>query len=285
MSLLSAVPRGIVLAMQVTLVALVLLATVPMALGGIDVDVKDDAEIKYDASTCSIRVNLEADISTDLYFDITGFSYAVYFNAGGKTFIVCEEDVGTIKRNGTTTVNVNGEVPLVLLAMTMLSGASDGSDASIVANIRGSTLAGMISASISVGTSVANVIDDAVITITDYGFGSDVLDAAFKVGASEILEEIAGSAPGGKFVITIGKAPGPVVTCEVTLTDDGAGGFDIETNIISSVGGSLTDALETIADAVAGGTVDGECNGVPFTLTEDQLTFATEMLMVVYGGL
>ncbi|MDR0334531.1 MAG: hypothetical protein LBH69_01425 [Methanomassiliicoccaceae archaeon] len=45
MSLLSSVPRGIVIAMQVALVLLVLLATVPIALGGVHVNVTEPADI------------------------------------------------------------------------------------------------------------------------------------------------------------------------------------------------------------------------------------------------
>jgi hypothetical protein len=274
MSKLSAIPRGIVIAMHLALISLVLLATVPLALGGLDVKMVGDPEVKYE--DYSIKVSLTADVTTDLYFDITGFSCDVSVTFGGQTLDVPGEAV-TISKKGSTRINVDVEIPLTSVLMMMLSSASyDDQDIILTVVIKGSTLGGMISTSVKVDTVIADGIvrDDILVNDPDH------LKVKFTMpSGSGLLEDIFGSGP---IAITIGE-PGKEVTFTVNTYPRGADDpFVIILDMVSSAGSSLIADLEAVL--VAGGdvTVTYGGNTYTFKLTEEQLRFIINMLKTLH---
>lgn len=268
MSLLSAIPRGVVLAMQLALVSLVLLATVPIAMGGVQID-NADPEVKFDDTTYTVKVDMTASISTNLYFDVTGFSAGVSLAAGDQCFELYRINDMTIPRKGTD-IDLKGtshEISLMTFVTMMVYGAYCGENVLLVLDIRGSTLSGMMSMSTSVSTVVADMTDGSM-TMT-----SSSLSASFTVPASELIEEIFA---GGPVTIKIGD-----LECTVTL---GPGGVITVTMDTGASGASLIEALEAAIAAATGDTVTVNYNGTDYTMTKEQVTAMISMLGLM-GGL
>ncbi|MCL2143485.1 MAG: hypothetical protein FWH44_04425 [Methanomassiliicoccaceae archaeon] len=266
MSLLSAVPRGIVIAMQVALAALVILAVVPIALGGVHVDVKDNAKIEYDVSGYAVTVSMRADIDADLYFDITGAGYIIYMTSGNETLPIYRQDLGTL---GSGSVDISRSIPLTVIVMMMLCGASGNSDTVVTMDIRGSTLGGMISAAARIDAPIAKITDGGG-AITDGG-GYDVLEASFKVKASELIEDMF------KAGITIMMGdPINGTECTVTFTDDGDH-YLISVKIESSSGNSFID---DIGDTSGG--VKVYYDGTEKELSEEDADLVVRIFEILY---
>ena len=275
MSWLSTVPRVIVLAMQVSLAALVILATVPIVMGGVDVDVTEDPEITYEDH--ELKFTMEFVIDTNLYFDITGFYYGVYLKSGGQTLTVKEEDIGTLKH---TTVRIEEGIPLVVLAMMMVYGAAGDGDTVITVEIGGSTLMGMISVSVKVDTVVAEAGSS---TVTMNADGSE-LNAEFTVPPSlsgildDIFDEIAGELPA---TIKIGDTE---VTVDIVKEADGS--YTVTVDAISSPGSTLIEDLEAALAALdADGNITIEINGIEYKLAKEDVDFIISILGLLMGGI
>ena len=274
MSLLSTVPKVVIIAMQVALVSLVLLAAVPIAMGGVDVNVTKDPEIRYNDR--SVEFSMEMVIDTDLYFDITGFGYSVYLTSGGQRFTIGEKDIGTIKH---TTVTIEEEISLAVLVMMMVSGASSETDMVITVELRGSTLMGMISADVRVDTVITGAVSGTVTVNAD---GSE-LTAEFAVPVGEydiidlICDDVFGS--GGTIVIEIGG---------VTITINAApvgGSYVFTVDITCSSGSTILEDLEAaLATADADGYIEIKINGDPYTLTKADAEFIIAMLTPLLEG-
>jgi len=271
MSLLSTVPRVIIIAMQVALVSLVLLATVPIAMGGVDVDVTKDPEIKY--NDYSVEFSMEMVIDTNLYFDLTGFRYSVSLTSGGHTLsVVPETDLGTIKH---TTVTINGEIPLTTLAMMMVYGAASDTDTVMTVAIRGSTLMGMITADVKVNTVITDAVSGDVTVNAD---GSE-LSAVFTVpeGAYDLFDDIYDDIFGsGPIAIVIG---GVEITIDATLA---GGSYTFTVDVTCSSGSTILADLEAaLAAADADGNITITINGVTYTLTKAEVEFIIGMLKIM----
>ncbi|MCL2143815.1 MAG: hypothetical protein FWH44_06140, partial [Methanomassiliicoccaceae archaeon] len=264
MGKLSLLPKIIVTAMQVTLVALILLAVVPLAMGGLNVDGYDDSEINYDPSTHKVTVHLEAEITTDLYFDITGFYCDAVITAGGESVLIHSVEMD-IPKNGTTPFKFDAEIPVTTFVMMTLLAAENDTDIVVTVNIRGSTLSGMITASVSVDTVITEDLG-AVITVAD-----DHIHAEFTVPDSEMLDDILKELPSGSVTIDIGGT-----ICTVTY-DPVTGKVVID--VTSSAPGttSIIDDIEGARNS--DGSVDVSYDGgPPVTLTEEEADQLIEML-------
>jgi len=273
MSLLSAIPRGVVLAMQLALVSLVLLATVPIATGGVQID-NADPEVKFDDTTYTVKVDMTASISTNLYFDVTGFSAGVSLSAGDQCFELYRINDMTIPRKGTDIAlsGTSHEMPLMTFVTMMVYGAFRDENVVLVLDIRGSTLSGMMSMSTSVSTVVADISDGSM-TLT-----SDSLSASFTVPASELIEEIFAS--GSTITIDIGDPH--TLTCTVTL---GPGGVITVTMDVIPPATSLIEALETAIAGAVDGKVKVYYDGNEVEMTLEQVTAMISMLELMYRGL
>ncbi|MDR2866313.1 MAG: hypothetical protein LBV13_02785 [Methanomassiliicoccaceae archaeon] len=268
MSVLSMVPRGIVIAMQVSLVALVLLAAVPLAMGGINVNAGDGAVVEYDDENYAVSVTLSAYItSSGLYFDITGFRCDVTIATGGKTVLFDNEET-TIPKNGTTSLVLDAEVPVATVMMMMLLAASDDSDVIITVSLRGSTLGGMITASASTDAVVSERITDGTVTIAD-----DHIEATFKLPGSDILDDLL--VIPGSITFSIGD-----MSCTVTYDDVTK---DVHIDVTCAPGSTIMD---DIYDAMnADGSADILYDSIKtIELTKEQMDMIIEILRMLTGG-
>jgi len=267
MSLLSTVPKVIVIAMQVALAALVILATVPIALGGVHVNVTEPAEITYD--DYAVRVTMAADVDTDLYFDITGFRYNVYVSSGGRTFLAGGEDIGTVKN---TNIRISAEIPFAVLAMMMLCGTPDDPDLTVSADLRGSTLGGMISASARVDAVVAD-IGNIIVTVNE---DMSELHAGLTVDADigSIADDIFGH---GTVIVKIGDV---TITVAPGIYTDGS--YTVVVTVTCS-SGPIIEALEKALENASEDGVTVYYDGTEYKLTEEDVKEIIEILKMLYG--
>ncbi|MCL1905098.1 MAG: hypothetical protein FWG19_03125, partial [Methanomassiliicoccaceae archaeon] len=121
MRFLYLIPKGVVVAMEVALVALILSATVPIALGGLDVS---DPEVNTEIDGQMIKVNFSAHLSTDLYFDITDLHMDLVFASGDNSYSV--QGAGhDIPKNFDGRIELEAEMPLIVGMMILLCAVSD----------------------------------------------------------------------------------------------------------------------------------------------------------------
>lgn len=282
MSVLSAVPKGFVIIMQVSLVALLFLAAVPIAVGGMDVTFAGrDVTCTGDA----IRVEVNGDVVTSgLYFEITGFGYDASVSSGGRTVPLFTAAGVTIPKDGITPVTVGADIPMTVLAMMILYSASSGGDDVVMTfTVRGSTLSGMISAAVSVSGTVISVdtgsadasgiINELTAEIT--AAGNDLTDAAYGAGTDT------GAGDGSRTItITVGD-PAHWISCIITITPVPVGRY--------TIGLDITCSDPSFADSIAGipidadGKVDVSCNGTVTKQGREQLDLIADALM--NGGL
>lgn len=263
MNLLPLLPRCIVIAMQASLVALVLLATVPIAMGGVNVDVKQPAELNY--ADYELTLTMAADVSADLYFDLTGFRYGVHLVSGDSRLFISGEDLGTVHD---TAVEVDAAVPLVTLVMMMLRGASYDCDTSISVNIGGSTLGGMISGTARADIPIADNVGGSISVNGDLS----ALSAHIIVSRSDLLLQIFG--PG--VTIQIGD-----LICTIAFTDNGDT-FDISVAFGSSSGRPLTDIIND--SRKTDGSVDVYYDGAAAKeLKKEYVDFTICVLELLHG--
>jgi hypothetical protein len=237
MSRMSLIPPGVVIAMQAALVILVLLATVPIATGGIRVNSDDGANITYNDPKGVLEVGFDADISTNLYFSVDGFRCDVYIVSGDICVGVYNEDDITIPGKGSASVSVHADIPMITVIMMMLYGPSSGyNEAAIVFDVRGSTLGGMISLDANVRTVIAETAVSKL--VMSNGTSADTvnrLTATFSVQKNSITDQMFGS-PSSK--ITIGDIT-------VTMTSvPGPDGYDVNVIISVPAGKTLKGSIE-----------------------------------------
>ncbi|MDR0790936.1 MAG: hypothetical protein LBE47_00170 [Methanomassiliicoccaceae archaeon] len=193
------IPAGVVIAMQAALVALVLLATVPIAMGGISVDSKDGASVSYDRGNNILRVDFEAEIRTDLNFSIEGFSCDVRMASGDIAIKLYGTGDITIPGNGATDLKVNAGVPLVTLMMMMMYGSLSDAETSAVIDVHGSTLGGMLSLAASVDTLITKTsLTQIAMSGSNPSPGiNDVnyVSVTFTMQKNEMTDQIFGNSP------------------------------------------------------------------------------------------
>jgi len=272
MSKLSLIPKGIVTAMQIALVSLILLAVVPIALGGLDVDM-EGPEIRYENH--SVIVSLDGSANSDLYFDINGFRYDISITSGGERMHVHGSDGMTIPRNGSTSIGIDVDIPLTSVIMMLLLCVNDENGMIMTIDAGASTLGGMLSVSASVDRVIAgDVVGIIEADGTDIG-SFDELRAHFSVPSSELSDILFG--PGTPVsMIAIGD-----MVIHITDLTTGAGVYDITLIITASAGGSITDDLTDAMDA--GGRVHATYDGSsPVELTKEQTDLIVNSLNILY---
>jgi hypothetical protein len=282
MSLLSTVPRVIVIAMQVALAALVILATVPLVLGGIEVNVTEKAEISYEDH--ALRIGMSADVSANLYFDVTGLRYGAYISSGGMVVPLRKDK--EITTHGT--VVIEERVPLAILAMMTVCGASANCDTIISVDIRGSTLGGMISGSARADTVIADVIGrgDAIMNADATGYGSfNYFEMVFTVSvADDDNETIIDMMFGPGVTIAIG---GFECTVSSVASATVADAYDI-TAVMTSSEHRMSPGLSLIGDLTkvseeTTGDIRVCYDGIERTLTKAELGCIIDILKILYG--
>lgn len=277
MSKLSAVPKVIVKAMQIALISLVLTAAVPLATGGLSIS-DGSAGITYGGNTMSVDV--KANIGTDLYFDVTNFRCDVRVSSG-DCVVTFAGPGATIARNGNTPLDISAEISLIDLMVIMLFGASDGdAELTVTMDLRGSTLAGMLSLRSSVDIVVA-CITAGNVEISDDGCELTAEFVILKNGLFDIIiDDIMNEFDaGGKMRISAGD-----LTFTVKM-EDTADGHSVFAEIVSSAG-TLADAIGDLMNSVptdADGHYMIEYNGVGSLLTEKDMERLIDMLTSLCG--
>jgi len=193
MSLLSAVPKAVVAAMQVALIALLVLTVIPVATGGLNIEVDDSDGTEYDEGTHTFTMRMSVNIDADLNFDITGFRADVRMASGGSTFIVYESEIVTIPKKSSGTYTFDMKIPLTTVMMMMLASLDD-HDSVVIVNIHASTLGGMISVAASIGTPI---VDDTEFPAEIYHkeFGDNKMEATFTVPGGGMIGTLFESLP------------------------------------------------------------------------------------------
>ena len=257
MSKLSLIPKGVVIAMQAALVSLVLLAIVPIASGGLEVNIESGPDIDYDDHF--LRISLVGNADADIYFNITDFRYDIIITSGGQVMNVFESDSMTISRKGVTPIDMDASVPLTSVLMMLLL-CVDESDMILTVNTSASTLGGMISLSASADTVFAgDIASTGSMTVED-----NELRIPFSIPVSELTGKIFAE----DVVISIGDT-----TIYVDCDDNGVLSL-IDVRIVSS-GGSVMDDIENAYSV----SYDGSA---PETLTAEQKGLITGTLAILY---
>jgi len=271
MSKLSLIPKGVVIAMQASLVALILLAVVPIALGGLEVDA-GDPEIDY--SDYALTVTLEGDAHSDLYFEIS-IRYNVSITSGGEMMLVYGSDSKTIPRNGNASIDMDAKIPLTSVIMMMLL-CVDESDMIMTVEARASTLGGMLT--LSAGTDT--VIADEILSVDNKGIavtGADIenfteLKTKFTLPSSDLSDSIFGKAAGSVLI----KIGGFECRMDWTYASDD---YTITVNI-DGTGSSVIDDINS--ERNADGSVGVSYDGTSSSLTSEQTDLIVRVLSVLY---
>jgi len=273
MGILSAIPKAIVIALQIALAALLVLAVVPLAIGGLDVSDIESEPPEYEDGV--ITFNASATVNANLFFDITDFGYSVSIVSGDERISISEEPGITISKKGTTYVDIRMEIPLTTVMMLILLGAvTEDQETRMELTVHGSTMSGMISASATMDLlvpTVADVSGPGVILTTDE---DDIMSIDFDMEA-DLLSDFLDMIPSwvkieiGDTLIEFSKVAGNKI--EITWT---------------SASGGL---IESIEDAIAAAGVDGvkihitdsEGTDVYIYLTKEQARFIVEILKMI----
>jgi len=267
MGILSSIPKGIVIAMQVALAALVVMAAVPIAAGGIDVE-NLETNLDYVDDEFLVRVSISAALKTSLFFDITGFGYSVSFTSGSETLPVFNSENVTIPRNGTAEIDERADIPLTTLIMMMLLGASSGHPGvDVNLAVRGSTLGGMISASADVSV-MAISITDVLKTMVPHG--TDDMDSLYMEFNIHTLPGDIFPPSGLDITVTIG---GTVCTFKVTSSGD------VTVTWNSSGDGIINDIMTNTTDIGISITYNGNSS----ELTKGQADLIVDVLTIIHG--
>jgi hypothetical protein len=275
MGILSAIPKAIVIALQIALAALLVLAVVPLAIGGLDVSDIESEPPEYEDGV--ITFNASATVNANLFFDITDFGYSVSIVSGDERISISEEPGITISKKGTTYVDIRMEIPLTTVMMLILLGAvTEDQETRMELTVHGSTMSGMISASATMDLlvpTVADVSGPGVILTTDE---DDIMSIDFDMEA-DLLSDFLDMIPSwvkieiGDTLIEFSKVADNKI--EITWT---------------SASGGL---IESIEDAIAAAGVDGvkihitdsEGTDVYIYLTKEQAQFILEILKIILG--
>jgi len=276
MGILSAIPKAIVIAMQIALAALLVLAVVPLAIGGLDVEDIEAEPPEYHKGV--ITVSATATVNANLFFDITDFGYTVSVVSGDERIGIFEEPGMTISKKGTTYVKIEAEIPLTTVMMLLLLGAVDeDQDTRLELTIRGSTMSGMISASAQMDLFVPTVVnaDEPVIVTTPDG--DDIVSLALKL-ETNVLSDIMDLIPSW-VKIEIGDTL--IAFTKTTVGDD----------TVITINWTSDDPdkglMESIENAVAAGggidirITDSEGTDVKIHLTKEQAQFVVEALKII----
>jgi len=277
MGVLSAIPRAIVLAMQIGLAALLVLAVVPLAIGGLDVSDIEAEEPEYEDGV--ITFSASAVVDANLFFDITDFGYSISIISGDERISITEEPGITISKKGTTNIDIRAEIPLTTVMMLILLGAvTEDTETRMELTVRGSTMMGMISASAQMDLLVPTIAnaDEPEILLTPGG--DDIISISLEL-ETDVLSEILNMIP-DDIVINIG---GTVITfSKTTVGDDTSIEFDWAS---ATPGKGLIESIEeAIAAAIAGGGdggIDIEIMGITIHLTKEQIQFIIEVLKII----
>ena len=280
MGILSAIPKGIVIAMQIALAALLVLTVVPLAIGGLDVSDIEAEPPEYKKGL--ITFNASATVNANLFFDITDFGYSISVVSGDERITLSEEPGITISKKGTTDINIPIEIPLTTVMMLILLGAAtEDQDTRMELIVHGSTMGGMISASAQMDLWVPTVtnVDDTVVLTTD---GKDIESLAFDLRA-DVLSEILKAIPDS---VTI-EVGGTVITFLRPIPGDDTY-FTIDWKIDGSVPDPADGLIESVERAIADGGADGidvHIPGLidPIHLTKEQAQFIVEVLKIILG--
>jgi len=284
MGVLSAIPKGVVLAMQIALAALVVLAVVPIAAGGMQIDDLRSDLPEYENGV--ISVNAKATVTTDLYFDITGFGYDVSIVSGGNRITFAEEPGMTIPKKGSTDIDVQVEIPLTTVIMMLLLGVfSEDQQAKIELKIGGSTLGGMISVSAEMDVFAPNIVDvtECEIDMTPDGNDIEYMGLKFRI---KILSDIIDLIPDLNAKINIGGTE--IIFSKAKVPDPGK---ESERDIaLSWAAGPGEGILESIEAAVAAGggdgidiTYDDGSGPQDIHLTKEQADLIVDILKMIMG--
>ncbi|MCL1984129.1 MAG: hypothetical protein FWG58_01865 [Methanomassiliicoccaceae archaeon] len=265
MRFLSLIPKGVVIAMQAALVALVLLATVPIATGGLDIS---DTDVSTEIDGHVMKVDLSAHVRTNLYFDITDLHLDLTFSSGDNSFAVPGAE-HIIPKNFDGRMELETEVSLMTGMMMLLCGVSDDPndsyDVVMTAGVGASTLGGMISVHVDIDIVVAGDIG-GTITVGD---DKSTMKAEFTVHGSDILDEISAA---DWLSVSVGD-----LGCTVSFIKNGED-YDITVDMTSS-SGPLADAVDNARNSDGGVTIT--YGGDTAVLTKEQTDLIVGILKML----
>ena len=282
MGVLSAIPRVIVVAMQIGLAALLVLAVVPLAIGGLDVSDIEAEEPEYEDGV--ITFSASAVVDANLFFDITDFGYSISIISGDERISITEEPGITISKKGTTDIIIKAEIPLTSVMMLILLGAvTEDTETRMELTVRGSTMMGMISASAQMDILVPTVANADEPDIELAPGGDDIISMSLNL-TTDALSDILDMIP-DHMEVEIG---GTLITFDKSAAPGGE--IEIEFEWISKVlGKGLIESIEeAIAAAIAGGGDGGidikffdGTNWITIHLTKEQIQFIIEVLKII----
>ena len=260
--------------MQIALAALVVLAVVPIAAGGMDINDIEAGPPAYDDSI--ITVSVTATVTTNLYFDVTGFGYTVSIVSGGERISVSEEPGMTIPRKGTTDIDILAEIPLTTVMMVLLLGAvTEDQETRIELTVRGSTLGGMISVSAEMDILVPTIANIAEPDIELTSDGGDIESMSLGL-RTEVLSEIIASIPDNVKIIIGGT--------ELIFSKTSSGSeTDIELSWTAASGKGIIESIEEAIAAAGGDGIDIMIDGYtdPIHLTKEQAELIVDVLKMI----
>ena len=273
MRLLSAIPKLIVIAMNIALAGLVVLSTVPIAVGGMSIDYMD-VDISYNKNH-NVHVNIKADVSTNLYFDITGLYCEVTFSSGGRTLPAFESESFTIPRSGSTSIDFDAAIPATTIMMAILSGVSlEDSETAVAVTIHASTLSDMISVSAGIDVPLTSDMNGTIVVSGNSIDNFDGFTAGFTATGSETITKIFGT---DRLDISIGGVTGFIHFIQ--------SGSDCVVNAgMVSEGPSLTAAIDGTRDPYGRVKATMTTNGedIILDLTKEQVDFVIEALKIIF---
>ncbi|MCL2607065.1 MAG: hypothetical protein FWD92_00695 [Methanomassiliicoccaceae archaeon] len=270
MSSLSAIPKTVVAAMQIALVALLLLTVLPMATGGLSIDVDDSTSMEYDEDTHTFTMRMSVNIDADLTFDITGFRADIWMTSGGNTFIVYESDIMTIPKKSSAEYTFYAEIPLTTVMMMML-GSLDHGNSVITVNIYASTLGGMISVAASVNIPIVD--GGSPIVINDKEISENRLTAEFILPKNGMIDTLLESMPSAALSGSIGNAD-----FDLTIKSENEA-YHVDLSI--SAAASLMYAVKDAPRNELGG-INVNYGGGNIMLTAEQTDLITGVLGMLY---
>jgi len=186
--------------MQISVVALVLLATVPVLFGLQVTDIEmDEDSLKIDENGVSLY--LKVDFNASIYYDITG-SVKVDLISGNDRISVYNWN-GVVDKNGESSIIIDERLSWAAPVLILLLCADDRENTVLKVDARISTLGGMMSAVAKADMNLGNVLGMSTSKLTFTHIGAADVDncngisAEIDVDESSVLGELLGNFIGG----------------------------------------------------------------------------------------
>jgi len=271
MSLLSAVPRVVVAAMQIALVALLVFTVIPIAAGGLNVDINDSAGMEYDEETHTFTMQVSVNIDADLAFDITGLRVDAWMTSGGQKLLVYESETMTVPKKSSDTYTFELNIPLTTVMMMMLTTLDDHGSYMTV-NVYASTLGGMISVSAGINIPVAY---DAEFPEIEKELTEEGLTVSFNVPNEGMIGDLFETISEKNVSGMIGNAE-----FRFEMITDGDE-YAVKLEMLSTTDDSLIDSVRDAPRNGQGG-INVDYGGNIVELTEEQTDLIISVLNMLY---